>query len=395
MLFADPLSRVCGPTEGWFDPSLPRKLTALFEYLPDEVRNNVSVRVYAGKDTYAAGRLVQKWRKPTNPISKGKLLTKNLALDTFHIGVDDVNKCVIEAIQLIKDKKNFAILMPVSVTSEIARLENMEGERCFDKEMAIKVSAMSKVTLASRVWLINLRGQPFNHFLNNDMEGLGLTGCQAVFQDSLARERESSEIIQDYNDIVAEEQLKQSDLNELDQNEDGTAEAFPVTRSRNRSDTRILSPAANTITTGERPNREHETRAVTPVLENSEIRWTNVPKHPIPALSDLNQWIEHQLKHKRLPKEYTEEPPKGKFITSVEGRPEELLAIHTESRRITTHHSSAITSTCTGIANPRGHTPSVAYKSIIYPETATLLARDGQRRRKYMYSLPNVHDGIG
>jgi hypothetical protein len=221
MLFADPLSRVCGPTEGWFDPSLPRKLAALFEYLPDDVRNNVNVRVYAGKDTYAAGRLVQKWRKPTNPISKGKLLTKNLALDTFHIGVDDVNKSVVETIQLIKDGKNFAILMPVSVTSEIARLENVEGERCFDKEMAIKVSAMSKVTLASssEVWLINLPGETFNHFLNNDMEGLGLTGCQAVFQDSLAREGEASEIMQDHDDIAAEEQLEQSNQKESDQAE--------------------------------------------------------------------------------------------------------------------------------------------------------------------------------
>jgi hypothetical protein len=31
MLFADPLSRVCGPTEGWYDSSIPRKLAALFE----------------------------------------------------------------------------------------------------------------------------------------------------------------------------------------------------------------------------------------------------------------------------------------------------------------------------------------------------------------------------
>jgi hypothetical protein len=75
MLFADSLSRVCGPTEGWYDPSLLRKLAALFEHLPDDVRDNVNMRVYAGKDTYAAGRLVQKWRKPSNPISQGKLLT--------------------------------------------------------------------------------------------------------------------------------------------------------------------------------------------------------------------------------------------------------------------------------------------------------------------------------
>ncbi len=137
MLFADLLSRVCGPTEGWYDPSLPRKLAALFEHLPDEVRNNVNMRVYAGKDTYAAGRLVQKWRKPSNSISQGKLLlTKELAPTAFHIGVDDVNKSVNE-------------VMPISVTSEIARLENVDGERCHDLELAKKVSVMSKITLAS------------------------------------------------------------------------------------------------------------------------------------------------------------------------------------------------------------------------------------------------------
>jgi hypothetical protein len=123
-------------------------------------------------------------------------LTKDLAPSTFHIGIDDVTKCVNETIQLIKDNKIFAILMPVSVTSEIARLENVDGQRCHDKELALKIKAMSKITLASssEVWLINLPGEPFNHFLSNDMEGLGLTGCQEVFQESIARERQASTI---------------------------------------------------------------------------------------------------------------------------------------------------------------------------------------------------------
>ena len=156
MLFADPLSRVCAPTEGWYDPSLPRTLAALFEHLPDEVRDNVNMRVYAGKDTYAAGRLVQKWRKPSNPISQGKLLTKELSPTAFHIGIDDVNKSVNEVVKMIKGDKNFAVLMPISVTSEIARLENVDGERCHDLELAKKVSVMSKITLASslEVWHI-------------------------------------------------------------------------------------------------------------------------------------------------------------------------------------------------------------------------------------------------
>jgi hypothetical protein len=153
-------SQVCGPTEGWYDPSLPRKLAALFEHLPDRVRiNNPSLRVYAGKDTYAAGRLIQKCRKPSNRISQGKLLTKDVAPNTFHIGVDDVNKCVKEVRQLLEENKSFAILMPVSITSEIARLENKDGQSCHDESLAIRVKSMSKITLASssEVWLIDLR----------------------------------------------------------------------------------------------------------------------------------------------------------------------------------------------------------------------------------------------
>ena len=123
--------------------------------------------------------------------------------------------------------------MPVSVTSEIARLENKDNERCHDKELAVKVSAMSKITLASssEVWLVNIPGEQFNHFISNDMEGLGLTGCQEVFQDSLAQAKETSGIVQDYEEGIMKEYLD--------------AEAFPVTRSRYRSDTTVSTPAAN------------------------------------------------------------------------------------------------------------------------------------------------------
>jgi hypothetical protein len=187
MLFADPLSRVCAPTEGWYDPSIPRKLAALFEHLPESARNNKHVRVYAGKDTYAAGRLVQKWRKPKNRISQGKLLTKEIAATAFHIGIDDVNKCVNETIQLINDGKHFAILMPVSLTSEIARLENVDGQRVHDLDTTNKVAAMSKVVMASssEVWLVNCPGPQFSHCYNNDMEGLGVNKIQEAFINSL------------------------------------------------------------------------------------------------------------------------------------------------------------------------------------------------------------------
>ncbi len=113
-----------------------------------------------------------------------------------HIGVDDVNKSVNEIVKLIEDDKSFVVLIPISVTSEIARLENKDGERQHDYELAKKVQGMSKITLASsaEVWLINLPGESFNHFYNNDMEGLGFIGIQEVFLESYEEMRILSKV---------------------------------------------------------------------------------------------------------------------------------------------------------------------------------------------------------
>ncbi len=45
MLLADPLSRVCAPTEGWFDSTLPAKLVALLAHMTLEVKNNEHIRI--------------------------------------------------------------------------------------------------------------------------------------------------------------------------------------------------------------------------------------------------------------------------------------------------------------------------------------------------------------
>ncbi len=102
-----------------------------------------------------------------------------------------------EVVKLIKDCKHFAVLMLISVTSEIARLENRGAERCHDLELTQKVSAMSKITLAfsAEVWLINLPGEPFTHFYSNDMEGLGLNGVQEVFLASYEDMRVETRVI--------------------------------------------------------------------------------------------------------------------------------------------------------------------------------------------------------
>ncbi len=73
MLLADPLSRLCAPGDGFYDILLPGKVGVLLQNLLQQVAECNSMRVSVNKDTAAVARLVQKWRKPTNPISQGKL----------------------------------------------------------------------------------------------------------------------------------------------------------------------------------------------------------------------------------------------------------------------------------------------------------------------------------
>jgi hypothetical protein len=93
MLLADPLSRICSPVGGFYDATLPSKFAAVMKLLPNAAREARNLQVYANKDTLAISRMVQKWRKPTNPIIKGKLTVGGEVRDkvsttdfTFRIG---------------------------------------------------------------------------------------------------------------------------------------------------------------------------------------------------------------------------------------------------------------------------------------------------------------------
>ena len=102
MLLADPLSRVCAPTEGWYDPTLPRKLAALLSHLTSDVKNNENIRVYYHQDTIAAARIVQKWRTPKNKVATGRLTQETKS----------------GAFQLLAQNKQFAVSMPLSLVPE-------------------------------------------------------------------------------------------------------------------------------------------------------------------------------------------------------------------------------------------------------------------------------------
>jgi hypothetical protein len=73
MLLAEPLSRLCAPSDGFYDVSLPAKVNVLLENFLHQVAECKTMRVFANNDTAVVARMVQKWMKPTNPIGQGKL----------------------------------------------------------------------------------------------------------------------------------------------------------------------------------------------------------------------------------------------------------------------------------------------------------------------------------
>ncbi len=71
-------------------------------------------------------------------------------------------------------------------------------------------------------------------------------------------------------------------------------EAFPITRSQRKlheSSSEILTPASEPIISGNRHTQEQGVRTIVPVNDNGTIRWTNVPKQPIPSLDNVDMWI--------------------------------------------------------------------------------------------------------
>ena len=153
MALADPLSRLCSPSGGLYDMALPAKMATLLKHLPDFVRGAKSNRVHANNDTAAAARIVQKWRRPTNPISQTQL-TAGTKTD-FIFGFPHADRGTHRISQLLQENRAFACLHPTSLINEIP-VENTG----INKEVAEKLRRTRKIVLSSYnlTWIINLPG---------------------------------------------------------------------------------------------------------------------------------------------------------------------------------------------------------------------------------------------
>jgi hypothetical protein len=164
MLLADPLSRICAPSSGFYDPSLPSKFQALTKFLPESKTKIKTIRLYANKDTMALSRHVQAWRTPTNPISEGRLTSSSFIDDAavFFIGICQAEKSIEEIKQLLSSDRQFAILMPTGLLPEISREENIGGTEIYNPTLEKQVDGLSKVVLSQEgeTWLVRINDQP-------------------------------------------------------------------------------------------------------------------------------------------------------------------------------------------------------------------------------------------
>jgi hypothetical protein len=163
MLLADPLSRLGAPASGFYDPTLPAKFQALTRFLPKSIQAIKTIRVYANKDTAALSRHVQAWMTPKNPISQGRLNSIEFADQdsVFHIGVNHAEKVTEKIRHMVSSRKQFAILIPTGLITEIARKEDINGVVVYDKEMEALVHDLSKVVLSQTndTWLMRVQGE--------------------------------------------------------------------------------------------------------------------------------------------------------------------------------------------------------------------------------------------
>jgi hypothetical protein len=119
MALADPLFRLARQEHQLDNLDLPLMLEMLLKELSLSVRNALSIRFNAEKDTIVATRIVQRWRKPSNPISNtvGSISDK---IDIL-ISAPYADKLPPKVAELIRKDIPFAVLLPLSLINEIDR----------------------------------------------------------------------------------------------------------------------------------------------------------------------------------------------------------------------------------------------------------------------------------
>ncbi len=90
-------------------------------------------------------------------------------------------------------KRQFAVLIPMSIVVEIARLENDAGERQYDPELITAVEKLSRVILAqdAEMWLISIEDNHIGEFITLQKQMEENLHEMTSIRESVAKERNS------------------------------------------------------------------------------------------------------------------------------------------------------------------------------------------------------------
>jgi hypothetical protein len=213
--------------------------------------------------------------------------------------VEDVNKVVSQCRNHIVNGKQFAVLIPVSIAGEIARLENSGGDRHYDDELLKKVEGMSRIILAqdAEMWLLNLNSHRINEFIPVHLQGTDEAQGQEIIHWAIDRFR---------NNKAKYLTLRDNHTNGTDVNSSSCPVMLPTTRSQrsiarggdskaqqsddNGGDSSIDTPAADSVLGGSREGSTSDGRII-PAIRERKIRWERQPREPLPPLEDVKEWV--------------------------------------------------------------------------------------------------------
>ena len=122
-----------------------------------------------------------------------------------------------ELVDLLKENKQFAMLCPIGIISQLSRRENRENNQwSYDKEIDQLVIGLSKLVLShdNQVWLINLNNHPrFVEVLSTENVGCSLDQAITTCCDALCHlvmeqqplpdwDTHNYEVSENYNHII-------------------------------------------------------------------------------------------------------------------------------------------------------------------------------------------------
>ncbi len=311
------MSRIGAPASGFYDPTLLSKFQALARYLPDSIKEIKTIRVYANKDTAALSRHVQAWRAPTNPICQGRLNSVEFADKdkVFYIGVNHAEKIIEEIKEMIFSDKQFAVLVPTGLISEIARVEDVNGISTYDQTIEEMIFGLNKIVLSQTndTWLLKLRDESkVTEVLVTESIGCDFEEIATIMSESIEALTLESEYLPDWDDhnkevetYITTRQMQREIGNKSSSEESSVKKRNKVVTATSKMKVRKEKVSKAPLTDIER----------TPGLGNKSS-YQNIVVAPITT------WIGKQLIYQEISKSL-----KSQIITSHEKYPDGLMAI--------------------------------------------------------------------